>query len=70
MHIYARAAAKGKRVQVDAPSLSFLLSTVKLFLSTHAHDQSFAPNEILFCSLTWGPKIMRLSCRMQVLMLL
>src|SRR4051812_36604457 len=39
MHIYSRAAAKGKRVQVDALSLSFLLSIVKLFLSTHNNDK-------------------------------
>jgi hypothetical protein len=68
MHIYARATAKGKRVQVDALSLCFLLSIVQLFLSSHANDQSCAPNEILFCSLIWGLKITRLSCRMQVLM--
>lgn len=69
MHIYARAAAKGKRVQVDALSLSFLLSIVKLFLSTHTNDQSCEPNKIFLCSLIWGPKIMQLSCQMQVLML-
>jgi hypothetical protein len=68
MHIYARATAKGKRVQVDALSLSFLLSIAQLFLSTHANDQSCKRNKILFCSLIWGPKITRLSCRMQVLM--
>jgi len=39
MHIYARAAAKGKRVQVDA--LSFLLPLAKLLLTAHGSDQKF-----------------------------
>ncbi|KAH1103361.1 hypothetical protein GYH30_037365 [Glycine max] len=62
MHIYARAAAKGKRVQVDA--LSFLLPLAKLLLTAHgfgaAGQRCMALSTVVFVggSKLWESKLL------------